>query len=105
MPLIVSEFTELIVSISLPSIVKLPTSASNPELIIGDEVTFGIVTNDALVGMPLSQFPAKFQTELMVPVQLVLLIVNASSEYGNNVSPSPDEDTVVHFVLSEIKAR
>jgi len=76
--------------------VRFPTKASAPELIIGEVATSGMVAKELLVGTPLSQFPAKFHNELLAPVQLVVLIVNASEEKGSNVSPSP-LTTLVQF--------
>ena len=79
--------------------VIFPTTASVPELIIGDVVTFGTVAKELLVGIPLLQLPDIPHTLLVVPVQIVVCIVKASDEKGRSVSPSP-LTTLVQFESS-----
>ena len=79
-PFIVNELFVLIVKVAFALIVKFPARASVPELMIGELRTLGIATYVEFVGIPLSQFPSKFQVELIAPVQFEVLIVNASCE-------------------------
>ena len=77
-PLTVKAFPLFMVNVSPVCNVRFPAKASVPELITGAFVTFGIVTKEEVVGTPLSQFPAKFHTVLVVPVQFVVFMVKAS---------------------------
>ena len=81
--------------------VIFPTTASVPELIIGDVVTSGTVAKELLVGSPLLQLPDIFHMLLVVPVQIVVCTVKASDEKGRSVSPSP-LTTLVQFESSSI---
>ena len=97
-PLIVKEFAAFIVKVSLAFIIIFPAKAVVPELIIGGVATFGIETKEELVGIPLSQFPAKFQVELVSPVQTVVFVVKASWEKPSDNSPLSDSVVQLLFV-------
>ena len=57
--------------------------------IVGLLVTSGIMIFESLSGIPISQLPKTVQSVPEAPVQVLVLIVNASWEKGMYILPSP----------------